>query len=271
MICGNFFKGANAIHFKSKTDFFFEFIPQLVFMSCIFGYMILMIFIKWCTPWNYNFNDDAPNLITVLMNMFLKLGKLDDDGRALWGDGTQQESVQLTLLLIGLLAVPFMLFPKPIILYYAHKKNDHGHSAEEYQEFDKEHSGHADHSFGEIFIHQMIETIEYVLGAVSNTASYLRLWALSLAHAQLANVFFEKTMVTTIESGNPIMVVVGFFMFANVSVGVLMCMDSLECFLHALRLHWVEFMNKFYKGVGIRFLPFSFDEVIKISDSKKHG
>ena len=273
MIAGNFFKGANALHFKSKIDFFFEFIPQLLFMVCIFGYMILMVFIKWCSSWNYNWSNQAPNLITVLMNMFLKLGSLDNQN-ALWGDKEGQESLQLTLLLIGLFCVPIMLFPKPIIKNYLHKKEVLSGQAHGYQEFEDDghthEAGGVDaHSFSEEFIHQMIETIEYVLGAVSNTASYLRLWALSLAHAQLSNVFFEKCMVTTIETGNPVFVVVGFFMFANISVGVLMCMDALECFLHALRLHWVEFMNKFYKGTGIKFVPFSFEQVIAAVEAKK--
>ena len=122
-------------------------------------------------------------------------------------------------------------------------------------------SGHA-HAFGELMIHQLIETIEFVLGTVSNTASYLRLWALSLAHGQLAKVFFDNCLVAGFQSGNVVMLYLGFFVFMGATFGVLMCMDLLECSLHTLRLHWVEFQNKFFKGAGIPFAPVVLEKLV---------
>ena len=120
----------------------------------------------------------------------------------------------------------------------------------------------------EIMIHQVIEVIEFVLGTISNTASYLRLWALSLAHSQLAKVFYDRALVPGIESGSIMMMFMGFFVFIGATLGVLMVMDVMECFLHTLRLHWVEFMSKFFKGDGRKFTPTSIKQVIESSNTE---
>lgn len=113
------------------------------------------------------------------------------------------------------------------------------------------------HTFGDLMIHQCIHTIEFALGTVSNTASYLRLWALSLAHGQLSEVFWKK-MVFEYGLYNGLFGVIGIGIWVIATVGVIVCMDALECFLHALRLHWVEFQNKFFYGDGKPFEPFTF-------------
>jgi len=113
--------------------------------------------------------------------------------------------------------------------------------------------------FSDAMIIQTIHTIEYVLGAVSNTASYLRLWALSLAHAELARVFWGMLLMQYgMATGSWFMTVIGCGAWLLATFVVLCMMDVLECFLHALRLHWVEFQNKFYFASGYMFKPYAY-------------
>ena len=195
-----------------------------------------------------------PNLITTLINIALAPGDVDDPMYS------GQAEIQNFLLILAFASVPVLLLAKPYILKMQHEAaHSNEHVVEAHGEDEEE------HGFGEILIHQAIETIEFVLGMVSNTASYLRLWALSLAHSELATVFWEKAMLTTLPMGW-FATYLGFGLFAAVTFAVLLAMDVLECFLHALRLHWVEFQSKFYKADGIRFAPYSFKQIIVDSD-----
>ena len=126
-------------------------------------------------------------------------------------------------------------------------------------------------SFSDILIHVLIESIEFVLGTVSNTASYLRLWALSLAHSQLSKVFFNGT-IGIFSNTNSIIInsillstsgIIAFFIITSI---VLLFMDMMECFLHTLRLHWVEFQNKFFYADGYLFKPFCFKTNLEFND-----
>jgi len=73
MSLGVCLKAMNAVKFKRWLDFFHEFIPQIVLLWVLFGYMDLLIVKKWLINFEgreYN----APSVITMMINMGLKRG-----------------------------------------------------------------------------------------------------------------------------------------------------------------------------------------------------
>jgi len=291
----------NDKHAKHEAwyDFIHEFVPQFLFAFCLFVYMIVLIVFKWTVNWQdrmfdgyecgLNTTDTAascnkfctaygdidcvqpPSLINALIDIALNIGNVAEPMF------NSQASAQTWLLLVAVLCVPWMLLVKPLLLRSENKNQQDtiGYDENPFTEAQDAPSGGGgggghghggEFNFGEVMIHQAIETIEFVLGMISNTASYLRLWALSLAHSELALVFWDKVMKAGIGSG-PVGAFIAFAIFAAITTAVLLLMDVLECFLHALRLHWVEFQNKFYKADGYKFEPLGFGTIVKNLDA----
>lgn len=368
MFVGLFFSLSNYLYHKEKAKIYYLFIPEVVFLTCTFGYMALLIIIKWCTRWDNTHL--APSLLETMTNFFLQPGTVSSPlfrGQA---------GLQVFLLLVAFVMVPILLCGMP---WYEYKRYRLWRSVRQNSldgvivtnlpfteegvkegavekggtlsgrmksdaTDDRSESGavapqrgsptsttqgnfsvHSDRTgseskyprisgkeletetiedskkkvmtpegeafspqtveheipysslppvgtptfsadedeafqnfeFSELIIHYVIHTIEYVLSTVSNTASYLRLWALSLAHAQLSEVFFNFTVIKLLgldDSG--FLIGFGVLVWLGVTFAVLVGMEALSSFLHALRLHWVEFQNKFYVGDGRPLEPF---------------
>ncbi|XP_040857954.1 V-type proton ATPase 116 kDa subunit a isoform X1 [Ochotona curzoniae] len=273
----------NHIYFRKTLNIVLQFIPELIFLLCLFGYLVFMVVFKWCR-FDVHTSQHAPSILIHFINMFL----FDYNEAANAPLYRHQKEVQSFFVVMALISVPWMLLIKPFVLRANHRKSQlhsamiHEDATEDVEGGSPSPSsssgqktsagahGAADDSeeefnFGDVFVHQAIHTIEYCLGCISNTASYLRLWALSLAHAQLSEVLWTMVMNIGLSLrgwGGLVGVFIIFAVFAVLTVAILLVMEGLSAFLHALRLHWVEFQNKFYVGAGYKFSPFSFKQIL---------
>lgn len=344
MCFGTFLSLSNALYFKDRTKFppprtnlerflrrtlniWAQFVPEIIFLGSLFGYLCFMIIFKWTLPFGNADGEGAfcaRSLLMLFINLFMP-SSADSKPCYIQDLFGAAQTVNKIVLFSALLAVPWLLLAKPLYLIYLNKihstplppdfvpivaeeernenTDDNASSSSTssrrkkstvsmhtlrannglhtvdldepnvHEEEAGETEEHEAFDLGEVVIHQIIHTIEYCLGAVSNTASYLRLWALSLAHAQLSEVLWSMLFAGQLFGGpgsnafseyvvHPLMVFASWAAWAFLTIAILLIMEGLSAFLHALRLHWVEFMNKFFVGEGYLFTPFDFEEVI---------
>jgi V-type H+-transporting ATPase subunit a len=291
------FSAVNARHFKSKVDLFGNFIPGMIFFQAIFGYLAICIVYKWSVNWQ-EAGRNPPSLLNMLIQMFLSPGTVEESEQLYSG----QSGIQVFLLLIAVVQVPIMLLLKPYWLKWQHQKTtaqgyrgigdtsrithaldddddddhrpDHQTNGRPSQDSDEgamiteniHDEEHEEFEFSEEMIHQVIHTIEFCLNCVSHTASYLRLWALSLAHQQLSVVLWSMSLENAFGSSGAtqvIMIVVTFFLWFVLTIAVLCVMEGTSAMLHSLRLHWVEAMSKHFVGEGVTFEPFSYKVMLE--------
>ncbi|MEM1573573.1 MAG: V-type ATPase 116kDa subunit family protein [Candidatus Methanomethylicaceae archaeon] len=133
---------------------------------------------------------------------------------------------------IFLLFIPsiIMLIGKPIFLMITHDKRE-GLSA-----------------FGET----SFEVLDTLIRSISNTASYLRIFAMVMAHTLLVNVFYLLASIT----GEGILgQIISWLIMAIGNIFVVL-LEGVIAIAQDLRLHFYEWFSKFYEDGGIKFTPF---------------
>lgn len=103
----------NQLYFWDHLSVYCEFIPQMLFLNGLFGYLCFMLLYKWTSG-------SAASLYSVMIDMFLSPGTVSKENNTFLFSG--QAGLQSVLVLIAFISVPWMLIPKPLILKNRHKQ-----------------------------------------------------------------------------------------------------------------------------------------------------
>jgi V/A-type H+-transporting ATPase subunit I len=95
-----------------------------------------------------------------------------------------------------------------------------------------------------------------VLEVTSHLISYTRLAAICVAKGAMAFAF-NMIGFGLILSGNIIIGIIGVVLLILMQL-IVLALGSLSSGIQAVRLHYVEFFMKFYKGEGVKFTPFTY-------------
>ncbi|EDW80571.1 uncharacterized protein Dwil_GK11491 [Drosophila willistoni] len=293
MVFGVCLSVENFVYFKKYAYIFLQFVPQVLFLLLMFGYMCFMMFYKWVKYSAMSDNlADTPGCAPSVLIMFIDMVLFKSETVSAGCDATMyngQKELETIFLVLALICIPWILLGKPLYIKFQRRNKPVQPSVEIDEVIEKievtgkeviitevaeghDNGGHSeedDEPMSEIWIHQAIHTIEYILSTISHTASYLRLWALSLAHAQLSEVLWTMVLSMGLQMSGYTGAIGLFFIFAVwefFTIAIMVMMEGLSAFLHTLRLHWVEFMSKFYTGAGHQFQPFSFKVLLTVVD-----
>lgn len=102
----------NHIRFKRFSDIYTNFIPSMIFLQSIFGYLVVCIIYKWSVDWS-KASTQAPSLLNMLIGMVLTPGVVDPETQLYPG----QSTVQVILLMMAGVCVPWLLVTKPYLQY----------------------------------------------------------------------------------------------------------------------------------------------------------
>jgi len=105
----------NHLFFNDMLSLFGEFVPQILFLNALFGYLSFLITLKWITG-------STADLYNIMIYMFLSPGSLEPANTLFPG----QASIQVLLVLLALVCVPWMLLTKPYVLKKRHEASQTG-------------------------------------------------------------------------------------------------------------------------------------------------